>query len=381
MGIPEQFGIQGVPQVAGNGGLPAISIAGLTPMGTAGWVPTKADAITWDLTENLSKVYGSHTFKGGFQADYIRTPVLQPAYSHGQFDFGGTYTEVPNTSGGGTGLAQLLLTPTAPSVPGGFANVGGADSVLASNFGADTYTRKYYGVYFQDDWKVTRKLTLNLGLRWDHTTPYEEAFGAMANFIPGPPGNGAEFLIPSRRCNTPLSASFSALTQKDGIAVVCSGNQALGLVQHLNFAPRLGIAYQSSSKLVFRAGYGIFYGALGSLGYGNTLGNSYPFLFNFSYYSPDAAHPITFPNGSLGTLETGLSGIDFSPVAVNAQFLSLIGRQHNYLTPYYEDYNFAVQYQLSQNQTFQVAYVGDQGHHMNQYISEKTHRTSSCHRD
>ncbi len=371
LGIPEQFGIQGVPQVAGNGGLPAISISGLTAMGTSGWVPTKASSVTWDLTENLTKIYKSHTFKGGFQGDYIKTPCLQPAYSHGVFDFGGTYTEVPNTTGGGTGMAQLLLTPTAASVPGGFGDVGGANEILASNFVGDSYTREYYGAYFQDDWKMTRKLTLNLGLRWDHTTPYKEAFGAMSNFLPGPPGR-AEFLIPDRRCHTPLSSSFTELTQKDGITVSCSSNAALGQVQDLNFAPRVGLAYQMFSKLVVRAGYGIFYGALGSLGYGNTLGNSYPFLFNFSYYTPDPAHPITFPNGSVGTIETGLSGIDFSPSQVNAQFLSLTGRQYNYQTPYYSDYNFSLQYQLSPNQTAQIAYVGNQGHHMNQYVGENS---------
>jgi len=372
MGIPEQFGIQGVPQVTDNGGLPDFTLAGLTTMGTAGWVPTIASSQTWDLTENLTKVYGAHTFRMGFQGDYIMTPVLQPGYSHGIFTYGGAYTEVPNTSGGGTGMAQLLLTPTSTSVTGGFPDVGGANSVTASNFAADYYRRKYYGIYFQDDWKVTPKLTLNLGLRWDHTTPYSESFGAMANFVPGAPGNGAEFLIPNRTCKEPLSASFDALTQKDGIAVQCSGNFALGTVGALDFAPRVGISYQFAPKLVARAGYGIFYGALGSLGYGNTLGNAYPFLFDFYYNSPDAAHPITFPNSSLGTMETGLSGLDFSPAGVNAQFLSLTGRQYNANTPYYEDYNAALQYQLTPNQSFELMYVGDQGHHMNQYVGENS---------
>ena len=364
MGIPEQFGIQDIPQVANNGGLPSISISGLTAMGTAGWEPTVATSATWDLTENLTKVYGRHTLKAGFQGDYISTPIEQPAYSHGAFTFEGVYTEVPNTGNGGTGMAQLLLSPTATSVPGGFNDVGGSDSVSASNIASTAYKRFYYGIYFNDDWKATSKLTLNLGLRWDYFTPYIERFGAEANFVPATNGKGAEFLIPQRRCNDPLSASFAALTKQDGIAVQCSGNAALGNTQSTNFAPRIGLSYRLAHQLVLRAGYGIFYGALQTEGYGADLGSNYPFVYAFNFYNPDAAHPIAYTNGSIATLETGLAGVPLSPTVVDAEYLGLNGRQWNYQTPYFEDYNLTVQHQLTPNQTFQVAYVGNQGHHM-----------------
>ena len=366
-GIPQQFGIQGIPQTENNGGLPAIDIAGLTNMGTAGWLPTVTSSQTWDLTENLTKVYGAHTFKAGFQGDYIYTPVFQPAWSHGGFDFAGVYTEVPNTSGGAGGMAQMLLTPTASSVPGGYNNAGGADTVYASNLAGTTDERYYFALYFQDDWKVTPKLTINLGLRYDHTRPYTEAFGAQGNFVPGAPNNGAAYLIPKRRCNDvndPLSPSFLALTKLDGIAVTCSDNLTLGTAQNTNFAPRIGIAYRLAPKVVLRTGYGIFYGAMGTIGYGPNIGNNYPFLFNFDYFSPDAAHPISYPNGSLATLETGFTGIQFSPAVVNAEGLDLLGRQYNYLSPYFEDYNFVVQYQMTPNQAFNLSYVGNQAHHL-----------------
>ena len=365
-GIPQQFGIQGIPQTQQNGGLPAIDIAGLTNLGTAGWLPTVTSSQTWDLTENLTKVYGAHTFKAGFQGTYIHTPIFQPSYSHGGFNFGGVYTEVPNTSGGLGGMAQMLLTPIASTVPGGYDNVGGVDQMWASNLAGTTDNRRYFGLYFQDDWKVTPKLTVNLGLRWDHTQPYTEAFGAQSNFAPASATSGAKFLIPKARCNDandPLSPSFVALTQADGIAITCSDNPTLGTTQNTNFAPRIGLAYRVTPKLAVRTGYGIFYGAMGTIGYGPNIGNNYPFLFTFNYQYPDPGHPITFPTGSIGTLETGFTGLSLSPAAVKANKLSLLGRQYNYLSPYFEDYNFVLQYKITTNQSFSLSYVGNQAHH------------------
>ncbi|MDR3674412.1 MAG: TonB-dependent receptor [Acidobacteriota bacterium] len=369
MGIPAQFGIQGIPQAKYNGGLPAIAISGLTSMGTRGSTPTVASSATWDLTENLTMVHGAHTLKAGFQGDYIMTPILQPARSHGLFNFGGVYTGVPNTTGGGTGIAQLLLTPTTSSV-GGYNNVGGSDAVNGSSIAGTNDTRYYYGAYFQDDWRATRKLTLNLGVRWDHTTPYVEKYGAQVNFIPG--SSGAQFLMPSSRCREQLSASFTTLAAKDGISVACASDPSLGLTQRFNFGPRIGLAYQVNPKIVTRAGYGIFYGALGSIGYSPNIGNNYPFLFNFSFSSPDSAHPITYYNSALATLETGLSPFAFTPDIVNASGLALAGRQYNYQTPYYEDYNFSLQYQVTPNQTFTLAYVGNQSHHMDSVVGENS---------
>lgn len=367
LGIPEQYGIQGIPQVPGNGGLPEINLAGLTSLGTSGWIPTLTLTQVFELTENLSKVYSSHTFKGGLQFDRIRGAITQPPFSHGIFNFGGSFTEVPNQGGGGTGLAQLLLTPIRSTVPNGFDYVGGADSVNASNFASTDDTRWYLGLYAQDDWKVTPRVTLNLGLRWDHFTPYREIYGAQANFIPGPPGNGAKFLIPNRRCKDPVSPSFTELMQRDGISVECSSNAALGEAQKLNFAPRFGFAWRLTPKFVMRGGYAISYGALSNIGYGPKLGGNYPFLFNFGYNAPDAAHPIVYPNGSLGTLETGFTGIPLNPTGVEAQFLSLNGRQYNFQTPYIQAFNFTLQYQLGANQTITAGYVGTLGRHLDSF--------------
>lgn len=362
-GIPAQFGIQGIPQNDYNGGLPEITPSGLNELGPAAFVPGERFSETTQLTENLTKIYHSHTFKGGFEYQHLRFPWFAPAFSRGSFDFNGTYTEVPGTGGGNTGLAQMLLTPIATTVPNGLNDVGGSDSVNASNFTGPDDLRNYYGVYFEDNWKVNSKLTLEIGLRWEFYGQVVEKFGAQANFIPGPPGAGAEYLIPTQRQSTPLSPSFPATLAKDGIKLAYSSVPGLTNTPLHDFAPRVGLAYQLTPKLVLRAGYGIYYAGFTNIGGSPDIGSNYPFLFNFSFPSPDAGHPIVYPNGSIGTLETGLTGISLTPASVNAEGLGLEGIQLNYKTPYTNEYNFFLQYQLTPNQTVQLGYVGNTSFH------------------
>ena len=157
--IPLQYGIPGVLQTAGNGGLPYFGIGGLSQLGSSEWLVSERFSNTYQLTENLTKIYGSHTFKGGFEAQVISFPWIAPPYSRGEFDFGGNFTSSPNLDDGSTGRAQFLLLPVnSPGSP--YDGLGGANTVHASNFGGVANDKYYMGAYFQDDWKVTRKLTL-----------------------------------------------------------------------------------------------------------------------------------------------------------------------------------------------------------------------------
>lgn len=371
--ISGNFGIQGVPTDTNMGGLPTYNIAGLTQLGASPWLPTNETNYTFQLNDNLSKIAGNHSFKAGFEFQRVNITFFQPAYPRGQFAYSGTYTEVPNTSGGNTGLAQLLLTPMASTVSGGYDNVGGTNQLLASNIAnpPPAVTRNYFAGYFQDDWKITPKLTVNLGLRYDFFGHGVAPNGRMANLILGPPGS-ATYLMTNSQCRTNLSPSFLSLTAKDGIGISCAGSVLKSDTK--NFAPRLGIAYHLAHKIVLRTGYGIFYGT--SIN-GDDLVNgiSYPFSYNVTYNYPDAAHPIIYPNGLLGSLENGLLGAPLAtPSAVNAAGLGFTATQYQFHTPYSMEYNFMVEYQATANQTLSLGYVGTQGRHLQVHVGDNSVR-------
>ncbi len=184
MGIPAQYGIQGVPQVPSNGGLGSIFITGLNTLGSNQFMPSIEYSNTLQFTDNLTKHLGRHSLKAGFEFQQLRFSILQPPSGRGAWSFTGVYTEVPETSGGNTGLAQMLLTPIPATVPGAADYVGGADEVQASNIANTDMVRNYYGAYVQDDFQISQRLTVNLGLRWEYFGQILERYGAQSNFLP-----------------------------------------------------------------------------------------------------------------------------------------------------------------------------------------------------
>ena len=367
LGIPAMFGIQGVPQVPLNGGLGGISITGLNRLGSNNYLPSSEYSSTPQITDNVTKQLGRHSLKAGFEYQQLRFSILQPPQGRGAWSFSGDYTEVPNNNNGNTGLAQMLLTPIPGTVPGAADYVGGADSVQASNIANTDQKRNYYGAYFQDDFKVSSKLTINLGLRWEYFGQLIERYGAQSNFLPSGNSSPSQFLITNQRCNTPLSPDFYAAAKTDNISVVCSGVSGLGHSQLTNFSPRAGFAYQFTPKFIARGGYGIFYG-----GFENSVVETYidfPFQYSLSYPNLVPNAPITFPNGQIGTLETGLTAIPLMPSAVEPAGVSFTGEDYHMKTPYTQGYNLAFQYQLATNDTVQAGYVGNTVRHLGVYIN------------
>ncbi|HEV2278472.1 MAG TPA: carboxypeptidase regulatory-like domain-containing protein [Acidobacteriaceae bacterium] len=417
MGIPAQYGIQGIPQVSENGGLPAIAITNLQTLGSNQFLPSDETTATIQVTDDFTRIYGKHSFKMGIEFQNAKFSTLQPATSHGLFNYSGTYTDIPNQGATTGGLAQFLLPPVAAPTtlngnpnPDGFSYSGGSNSVSASNINKTYDEKKYFGAYFQDDWKMTPKLTLNVGVRYDYFGPINETNGGQANFVPNPLPNLAlgnpTFLLPAsgkdnrtlsvghprdltnpNLGNTPGSTCAGVgcwglvdLLAADGITLDVTNRYGQGLLktQKASFAPRLGMEYQFSPKFVGRGGFGVFYNSFENQGYGPNIGENYPFVFNFGYGvtgDPSDPHssivgqvaPVSFNTafqgcptagpGGTASFESGFSCIAFNPALVNAKGLGLQGLQFNYQTPRTYAANLTLEYSVTRSMAATASYV------------------------
>lgn len=365
-GLPGQFGIQGIPQIANNGGLPTINCNGFSAFGSRRFTPTLQATGAQDYTDNLTKVHVSHEFKVGIQFDRIKGDITQPAYSRGNFTYSGQFSDIPNQNTNLVGIADLLLLPIASTVGSGYNLLGGPSSYNGSNFAGTNYSSNYIGAYGEDTWKVTPRLTLSLGLRWDYFSPYRESSSNQANFImTGGNGNSGTYYVPGAGCKVPRSAGFETLLAGDNIQVDCLSGLEVNTAQKTNFAPRLGIAYRLFPRLVVRGGYGISYGAFDSVGYGGTLGTNYPFQYTINAPNTTSLVPITLSNGQTASIEETFGTIDLQdPTQVNGSNLSLSGKEYDYQTPYVESMNLTIQYQFTSRDSIQAGYVGSLGRHL-----------------
>ncbi|HEY2861006.1 MAG TPA: carboxypeptidase-like regulatory domain-containing protein [Terracidiphilus sp.] len=416
-GIPEKYKITGIPQPPTdgpeNGGLPAFGIGNLAQLGSNSFLPSDEISQTLQVTDDFTKVYGKHSFKMGIEYQNVKFSTLQPAWSHGQFNYGGGFTDIPNQGQTTGGIAQMLLPPTAATTTsgtpitaaeGGFNYSGGSDQTYASNINK-TYDQKvYFATYFQDDWKMTPTLTLNLGVRWDYFGPINETNGGQANFVPfpvaGSPIGAPTYILPAHgKDNRTLSTTADCLTlfasctgfldllSQDGITLSETDRWGKGLLQtqKTNIAPRIGFAYQIDRKLVVRGGLGLFYNSFENQGYGPNIGENYPFVFNLT---PSTQAPPGFkgPSGGVaptsyntayaqcptaggdpasghGTanFESGFSCFSLNTKTFNALGLGLQGLQFDYRTPRTYSANLSLQYSLTRSISAQAAYVFTQG--------------------
>jgi len=255
-----------------------------------------------------------------------------------------------------------LDNSTAPPVGGELVSLLlGIPGGNATRTGSFAEQDKYYAFYVQDDWKLTRKLTLNLGLRVEHESPVTERFDRSATTFLGNVANPIAAQAIANYAKNPIPELPGANFKVNGgltFAGVNGASRNLWDGQALGWMPRIGIAYQANEKTVIRAGYGIFYGSIGSY---RTSAN----LAGFSQTTPIEAtsdNGLTFKTTLSNPLPSGL----LSPQGASGGLETYLGQNVTYFPtsrnlPYAQRWSIGIQRQLPGSFMVESSYVGNRG--------------------
>lgn len=292
---------------------------------------------TWQAADSITKIAGRHTFKAGVNIIRRQVNLYRPNRGKGFFSLFSNGIGLGST---GYEVADVL---------GGFVS----NYTIGPPYGMVGTRSWETGYYFQDDWRVSRRLTLNLGIRYDYYTWPSEVAGRQTNFDP----------------------STGRLIQASG------GGDSLVNPDRNNFAPRFGFAYDASGdgKTVIRGGYGIFY-FVDRGGIDNQLAQNPPYS-GFSSYDFNQGYRVTLsglgpmgsgPTGGLnwlqatGALPTGsVSGIDLN----NPQNVTVFAALKNNRNSYVQQWNLQVQREVMSNTVWSAGYVGTSGHRLASYYN------------
>ncbi len=348
--LSPQFGLNGIPFSTGNGGLPYFNVSGFSSFGSAQYEPTSEYENVIQILDNVTKQIRNHSIKFGVNFERLRIQTQQPIDPKGTFNFTGKFSQDPqNTANTGFGGADFLQN-----------NI---DNTSIANIFAAYDERWYRSAYLQDNWKATSRLTLNLGVRWEYTTPIKELNGNQANFVPDYATGSATYLLPvAARTNATLTPNFLNALAKNNVAVSYTNNSYLVDPAMVNLAPRVGFSFQLDPNTVIRSGYGIFYGGLESVGYYPNLAQNFPFQYDSNFASSGCAVGNCPTNGQ--SLDTGFTN------ALNAglaNFVNLPGFRSyatKTQTPYSQQWNLSVQHSFTNSTTATLAYVGSTSHHL-----------------
>jgi outer membrane receptor protein involved in Fe transport len=293
-----------------NFGLPRINVGGYAQIGANYTVPRQRVDTNWHYIDNLSWKAGKHDIKFGYE--FRRTSISQILNIdfRGRLSFGGSLEQA---------LDEFLAgTPT-----------GG--SIAAGNTDRNTFQNSH-ALYFQDSYRLSKTLTVNLGLRYDYYGLMQEKHGNFTNIL----------LDQASQVATPVVIGAGRLYQPD----------------YNNVAPRVSIAWDvlGNQRTVLRAGYGIFYDAFSQDGFiGQVPYNS---IFDpGNAYAGFGPNPISFASVAGGPFTPG-TPVYGGPSPMSDGF----GVDPNLRTPYMQNFNLNLQQQIARKMVLEVGYVGSNGH-------------------
>lgn len=309
---------------------PAISMSDFTSFGggTASWTVYYSTSVNAGVVKQM----GKHSMKAGYEFRTIHN-ASETSEGPSSFSFATTFTSATPAKtvlGTGGSLATMLL-----GYPGG--------SITLGNFFND-YVH-YQGFYYEDDWRVTRKLTLNMGFRGEHESNVQEV-------------NNKYLIDGLLNVPNPLQASIRSLTL-NGIARYAGVNgdpDHAGNPLALKLGPRFGFAYQLDSKTTLRGGYGIYW-IPQSFGVSTASTLGYAYTTNIvsstnNNYTPISSLTNPYPNGLTQPVGNALGA-----AAANGQSLTVTD-PGNRSAGYVEQMSFNVQHQIEKNTMLEAGYIG-----------------------
>lgn len=302
---------------------------------------------SYHLLNNVTKVMHQHVLKIGVDARQYRISNIAYNYSTGKFTFGNSFTQASSKAAPaplGQDMAALLL---------GLPTAGEYDQ----NVFIATHS-SYLSLYVQDDWKLSKNLTLNLGLRFDHDFPlYERHNRAVNGFDPTveTPLTGAA--AAAYNSNPIAQIPVGQFKPVGGLTFASASSPQLYNTPSKTFSPRIGFAWSPDAfenKTVFSGGFSIFVFPLLDVGTVNTSGfsSTTPYIAtNDNYVTSASTLDNPFPNGLIPP-----TGSSLGPSTYQGQLVYWFNPDfHN---AYSERYALSIQQQLDRNSFFQVAYIG-----------------------
>jgi hypothetical protein len=341
LGIPNQKSgapvTWGIPSVVFNG-------PGFNALGDSTEGPYANDNNTLQLLDKLSWVHGKHTLRFGFEYNRQNYNQVGNQFSRGQFTFQANATQSPSGTGGHA-FADFLLGDLY-------------QSTIAVAIANARFQRNVEHTFVDDTWKLTPKLTLSLGLRWELTPPFTDTLGdyftvglPTIGFAPGAPQSDWPYFVRQGNCTDPYAGLNIRWTKTNA---VCGGglNNNLMETKYKNFAPRVGISYALGDKTVIRTGWGLFYT--------QDVANSMYFDLSRNIaarvtITSDIGNPNLFWSNAIPGGNGTIAQVP-PPYAYVAAY--------DHATSYTMQYLLNIQRQFGPNWVVETGYIGSESHHL-----------------
>jgi len=324
------------------------------------------------LEDNITKIKGKHTLKFGFKfrPEYNNVRELQQAQGSHTFAYDWTAQYDPSSDSAmpytGSGLAAMAL---------------GLPTYLSNQYnrGYFYFQQKEIGAYFTDNWKVTPRLTLDLGLRWDKWTPYREKYNRLVNVDVDNFANTFQVITPedTRMEDIPgIPPSVLASWQARGLSWTTANQagfpSALFVQDNNNFGPRVGAAFKLSDKWVIRGGYGEYFWTMPLSQILQSSRSNPPLNLRFeNNISTDQATGagtralLVVPTAEdyIGTAEVPTEGI--VPISSSARYMVPLDGRH-WRDGRAQSWHLTVEHEFLKNTALRLSYIGDHGSNLEQ---------------